>query len=478
MDKPALGVIKTGRVVMAEEILMLRIHKGIAAACVGVLCLAGCESQRERDAWSDLERERPLLAERRLEVDSETDEEAVELGDNPGLQDYLLYAASNHPGLKAAFLRWKAALQKVPQVRALPDPKLTYGYFLREVETRVGPQRHRFGLMQKFPWPGKLTSMEDAALRSAVVHQHLYEAKKLDLFYKVKKAFYEYYYLARAIVIVAENIKLLDNMEGAVRVRYQAGAAQTPALIQIQVELGKLEDRLKSLQALKPVLSAELNTAIGRPPGAELPRPEKEPEEQPALRREDLLAALKQRNPELEAARAKILAAEAEQKVADSSYWPDFGLGASWIQTDKRGSANPDDNGKDPVQLFVEVSLPIWRNKYKAAELQAEAEKRAAMRTRDDLENKLSAGLTTALFLYEDAGRKLSLFRDSLLPKAAQALETTQTAFTSGTASYMDMIDAERQLLEFRLQVERATVDRAIYLAELEVLCGREFREE
>jgi hypothetical protein len=39
------------------------------------------------------------------------------------------------------------------------------------------------------------------------------------------------------------------------------------------------------------------------------------------------------------------------------------------------------------------------------------------------------------------------------------------------------MIDAERQLLEFRLMEERALVDRNIRLAELEKLCGRELRQ-
>ena len=51
-------------------------------------------------------------------------------------------SALHNPGLKAAFHRLKAALQGMPQARALPDPKFEYGYFIEEVETRVGAQRH------------------------------------------------------------------------------------------------------------------------------------------------------------------------------------------------------------------------------------------------------------------------------------------------------------------------------------------------
>jgi len=72
------------------------------------------------------------------------------------VQDYLRYAALNNAGLKAAFEQWRVAIEQIPQAEALPDPKFTYGYFIREVETRVGPQRQKFGIMQVFPWFGKI----------------------------------------------------------------------------------------------------------------------------------------------------------------------------------------------------------------------------------------------------------------------------------------------------------------------------------
>ena len=72
------------------------------------------------------------------------------------LPDLLAYAALNNPGLEAAFHRWKAALERVPQAKSLPDPRFTYRYFIEEVETRVGAQRQRFAIAQTFPWFGKL----------------------------------------------------------------------------------------------------------------------------------------------------------------------------------------------------------------------------------------------------------------------------------------------------------------------------------
>ena len=56
--------------------------------------------------------------------------ENTSLGENPTLSDYLRVAALNNAGLKAAFEKWKMAVEQVPQAQSLPDPKFTYGYFI------------------------------------------------------------------------------------------------------------------------------------------------------------------------------------------------------------------------------------------------------------------------------------------------------------------------------------------------------------
>ena len=137
--------------------------------------------------------------------------ELPELAEPSRLPDYLAYAALNNPGLEAAFSRWKAALERVPQVTALPDPRFNYRYFIREVETRVGPQRQAFGVAQAFPWFGKLDLAGGVATEAARAAQARYEAQKLALFHRVKDAYYEYYYLARAIAVVRDNAPNADG---------------------------------------------------------------------------------------------------------------------------------------------------------------------------------------------------------------------------------------------------------------------------
>jgi outer membrane protein TolC len=157
------------------------------------------------------------------------------------VQDYLRYAALNNAGLKAAFEQLEVAVQQVPQAKSLPDPKFTYGYFIREVETRVGPQRQKFGIMQVFPWFGKIEARTDAAAASVKAARKRYEAAKLKLFFEVKDAFYEYVYLASAVEIARENLELIKHFEEIARIKYMAAAMGHPDVIRAQVELAMLE---------------------------------------------------------------------------------------------------------------------------------------------------------------------------------------------------------------------------------------------
>ena len=186
---------------------------------------------------------------------------APALGPDTGLDIYVRFALRNNRGLRSAFERWRAALEEIAPARTLADPRFTYGYFIDEVETRVGAQKQRFSLVQTFPWIGKLDLAGRAALQAAEVEQQRYEAAKLDLVYRVQEAYCEYYYLQKAVEITRENIQLMIFLEGVVRVKYKGGRGQHQALIKTQVELGKLEDRLGTLRDMMRPFAARLNAA-------------------------------------------------------------------------------------------------------------------------------------------------------------------------------------------------------------------------
>jgi len=439
---------------------------------LGTLVL-GCASPAERKAFEQfaIERELPYVSAGRAYARHDL----PVLAKDSALSDYLAYAALNNPGLEAAFNRWKAALEKVPQARSLPDPRFNYAYFIQEVETRVGPQEHKVGLAQMFPWFGKLELQGDAALEAANAERQRYEAAKLRLFYHVKRAYYECYYLGRAIAVTEENVKLLTYLEAVARTKYKAGAPTYAAVVKAQVELGNLEDRLRTLRdfAAGPVI-AELNAALNRPSDAPVPLPASILDEEVVLSDEQLVSRLKERNPELKAIDSMAAKEKAAVDLARKGYFPDITVGLDYIETDDALLAGTRDSGKDPVVGMISVNLPIWRDKYRAAEREAIARHEASLKERTNRENSLVADLEMALYGFRDAERKIDLYRDTLIPKAKQSLKVTQQAYEAGATDFLDLIDSQRALLEFELSYERALANRAQKLAEIEMLVGME----
>ncbi len=395
------------------------------------------------------------------------------LGEESTLDDYLRYAALNNPGLEAAFNDWKAAVERVPQAKALPNPRLTYSYFIEEVETRVGAQRQKIEVSQVFPWFGKLRLRGDAASDAAHAAEHKYQGIKLALFYRVKNTYYEYGYLGRALVITRENIKLLSNLENVALSMYKSGAAPHAAVIKIQVELGRLQDRLTTLEDRRNSMSAQLNAALNRSSNAPLPWPKPFQEERTDVSEEELIAWVRESNPELKALEFMASKEKAGVELAEKNYYPDIMLGVGTVLTDDASMPNVEDSGKDPIIAVIAIDLPLWYGKYRAAEREARHRHEAALRKKTDRENNLLADLQLALFNVRDAHRQIDLYGDTLIPKAKQSLEVTQTGFEAGKVDFLNLIDAERLLLEFQLSYERALANHAQTLAQLEMLVGR-----
>ncbi|MBN1833952.1 MAG: TolC family protein [Deltaproteobacteria bacterium] len=445
---------------------MTIIRNTFVLICVFVLSTA-CATVQENQAFSNWNEEALKW--------NRTDEENVhlpELDENASLDVYVLYAMLNNPGLRAAFDRWKAALDQVGPAQTLPDPRFSYANYIREVETRVGAQEHKFGLAQTFPWFGKLGLQGDIALQAAYAEQQRYEAAKLDLIYRVKNIYYEYSYLADAITITKDNVTLLTYLEGVARTKYKSGAGLQSAVIKAQLELGKLEDRLHSLQDLIKPMMTKLNMALNRPSNLSLPMPKGLPHEKPAFFDDDLLSFLHENNPNLKAFDYMTAREDLAIQLADKNHFPDMTLGVDYIYTASRTDANPVDNGKDPVVAMLSFNLPIWQQKYDDVTAEARARRHAVVNEKKEKENLLIADLEVALFGLRDADRKIDLYMDTLLPKAEQSLKVTELAFTADKATFLDLIDSQRILLGFQLEHKRALVDRAQRLAEIEMLTG------
>lgn len=392
-----------------------------------------------------------------------------------GLDDYLRYAARNNPALKAAFYQWKSVLEESGYAGVLPNPSISYTYFLESVETRVGPQNQRFALRQSFPWFGTLGAKKQMKLEAANSAYQKFQSEKLRLFYRVKSAYYEYYYLGRDISITRDNLELLRFWESVARAKYRVALKQHTDVIKAQVELGKLEDRLNTLEdRVRPVV-AQLRAVTNIPQDVDLPTPGEIAIEESGLDREQIIRWVLADNPDLKAIEHVIESEAASRRLAGKMSLPSFFVGLDYIDTGDAIDPTMPESGKDPWMASAGISLPIWFGANKARREQAEAQYRRAQHSLVDARNRLTALTTQIIFGYEDALRKTRLYRDGLIPKAEQSLNANYTAYQAGETDFLSLLDAQRQLLSFQLDYERSRSNLAIRRAELEMIAGRDF---
>lgn len=401
----------------------------------------------------------------------------VAIADDAGLDECVHYAIRHHPALAAALHRWKAALERVPQARTLPDPQVSLGIVFDEVDRRGDYMGERYSLSQMFPSHGKLTMRGDVAMHDAMAEARMYEARRLTLAEQVVREWMEYAYLRRAAEVAQDNLTLMVHLEEVARSRFRVGEAKLADLTRAQVELGRLDDQVRSLRDMLRSAAATLNAAMGRADGLPLPTNIVAPSALPAtalpsLADEDWRDAAMLHNPELAALQHGVSREMRGIALARQEAKPDVMVGVEYSRDGSARMAMMDGGGSDMLMAMVSINLPIWREKYAAGTREAKARFAAATHEVHDRRNTLAAELQRALFDYRDADRKVGLYGGTLLPQARHSLATVEAGYRTGDASFTDLVDAQRILLDFELAHERAAADRMIAVARLHRLLG------
>lgn len=380
-------------------------------------------------------------------------------------------ALENNPELKVKFQRWRSAVAKVTVAKSLPDPVISYTEFLEEVQTRVGPQRRKVSLMQSFPWFGTTKLRGDVVLAEAkVLEQHI-QAQKLTIVTGVRTTVYDLILLEKKIAIHREHHAILQALEASRKGAVSAGQTHLSNVLRVQVEVEALHDQIQSLVAMKAPLRQALEywlgTDLDRPLPLEWPMSAELPEV------EMLEKSFKAQSPVWLANKMSLEAGDAKLKLADQMGKPNLGLGLSWIDTGPSVMPNTPGSGDDPLALTLSMSLPLWRGKVQAERESAALMRDAAESHGEVLLQKFKRSLAQLQFDRSDAMRKIDLYRDQILPKAQDAYRSSQKGHESGRIAFQNVLDAERVLLRFTLDLETSKRDLAVAEARLQQLIGQ-----
>jgi outer membrane protein TolC len=432
----------------------------------------GCATQLERGLEADLARqERRLAPERTSQV-----EDGPPARFDGRLETYVAYALKHSSALRARFDEWRASTHRIAQERRLPEPTFTYGLYLSRVETRVGPQRHRFSLTQAFPWPTALTAGVDAASLEAKSAERRFDAAALQVVRRVATAYWKLWIIAQQRKVEGDQLKILEYLFESARARLETGKSGLADLGQIQLSSSRLTDGLAGLDERQRAAEAELIAALGAPPSTEIRIADEPPPLLLPAEEESALRAALAAHPEIES--YGLLADSRTERADDAAAegYPSFLVGLDYIETGPASVAGVDESGKDAVILRLGVSIPLWWNVYGAERDQAAAEGAAFRAKQAASLDEAQADLAESLAAIRDAVRQVRLYRNTLLPQAETVYGSVLGEYQTGTATLAQVVLAQRDLLELQRGLFRAQADHAVAWARLEAIVGRSVR--
>ena len=389
------------------------------------------------------------------------------------LNKYLDIAAKNNPTVLQKYNEFQAALQKIPQVGSLPDPELSAGVFLSPMELVSGKQVADLRLMQMFPWFGVLKYGKDEMSLMAKAKFELFRDAKLQVCYDVQRTWYELYKVQNDITISEKNIEILKLIERLALVRFKSGSSlQTGSMgassgssgladvYRIQIESGELENNIALLKNQQNSIIATFTAYLNRQVTSPVYTPENITRDSLEFSLPVVSDSMLANNPMLGMLNFEKQSLEARGKMVTRMGYPTVGLGLNYSIISKSGTAmgTPDMNGKDMIMPMVVFTLPIYRKKYTAMQNEAELMKAASTENYQATANALQTEYYQAVRLYQDAGRRIKLYKNQY-ELASKSLDIMLNNFSTSSSGLTDVLRIQQQALDYELRQVEAVAD-------------------
>lgn len=321
----------------------------------------------------------------------------------------------------------------------------------------------KFSLSQRLPWLGKRDLRGDVArAESDAAFVGIVQAR-LKLTESAKAAYADWYFVHAAIRINGINKSLLQEFQNIAEIKYSAGRASRQDALHAEVERVLLEHRDIVLERHRRDVLANINTLLQRLPDQPLPFPAGLPETVPLPKIEQLRKLALEHHPELRALVARSQASRYRERLAARNDYPDITLNAGyntlWNRSEKR------------LTVGASINIPLQgrrraaKDEARAMTLRLDSQQRAKV-------SQLMGDLQKAVEKVRESEHVLNLYQNRLLPLAEENLEAAQSDYEAGSGNFLDLISAEKNLMQTRLQREQARADYYRRLAGLEQLVG------
>ncbi|MCG6879198.1 MAG: TolC family protein [Deltaproteobacteria bacterium] len=386
-------------------------------------------------------------------------------------------ALIRNPRIQAARDDVRAAIDTYSQVMALDDILRQYSAFTAEMMTDVGPVKGKEPMRTLFPFPGVLS------LKGEIVNQSVREAfEQLEITKKTvvteaRRAYWNLLYLVKAEGISGEVLELYRYLERVAASRYETGGTNYQDVIKVRIRREILEEDLKTVTQKKQNVKSRILALLNLPPEARLSRPEDRnpPEAVPPL--DGLYKMARQRRQELKRMRDRVGKMERLIELAETRILPQYTLGFSFhedITAVRVGTSTRKTDFPVSTRGSRGAGLPLmpWYGIGDAYIRETRQKLKALKKELTNAEATTDLLVREAWYRLDLAKREETLYRNSVLKLAKDALDVSTRGYEAGNVSFADVIASYGSYLNQNLSAQRKLSDMGVARADLEMVVG------
>ncbi len=442
------------------------------------------------------------------------------------LNRYLQMSAQNNPELKSKFYDYNAQLKNVTVVGSLPDPTAEFGIFVQPMSLLGGDQLASITVMQMFPWFGTLKAKKDEASQMALAKLYVAQDYKLNLYRNVRIEYFNLIKTNKEIFILNKNLELLKVIEKTITNSYIHGTSNSSSgnmntgnsssgsqssssasgmssmqnsgndvnqnsnssaannvsagmnsstgqsfkdILQIQIEISSLKNRIESLQEKLLIQKANFNSLLNRDLSSDVNLSDSLIIWQ-EISYESFSDSISN-HPMIQMLQSDVNASFSAHKMAQKMGLPMIGVGINYSLIKERPGNTNMMNGQDMIMPMVTVTLPIYRNKYNA-QIQIETDKGlSAQEQIKNIENSFKVAFLNAHKNKNDAlrNKKLSIEQKNI---SDQILALQLTSYTNGKSDFEEILRTQEAILNYEIDKINAESDYNNAMADLYYLIG------
>lgn len=260
------------------------------------------------------------------------------------------------------------------------------------------------------------------------------------------------------------------------------GSGKLTDVLRLQVQIKAMESDLQQFEIDKRPLFARFNQLLGRDKSESVLFDSEISTQKDMGWEITMLEQILETNPMLLMLEKEGLVYQKQGEMAKLEGKPMFGLGLNYMVFSPRpemgvpGGMNgmdymPAGMGNNMVMPMATVSLPIYRKKYKAMESESKLYWEANEKQKEDLQRTLETEFESILVSIKDATRKVTLLEEQI-ELTEQTMELSVTSYANEGSSFEEILNIQRELLDFRLNLLNTKIEREIQFARVETLVG------